>query len=41
MIVQRIEDGDAWRRSRAEARAWTWMELLLAWGATGGRPTTS
>ena len=23
MIVQRIEDGDAWRRSKAEARAWT------------------
>lgn len=34
MIVQRIEDGDAWRRSRSEGRAWTWMELLLAWGAT-------
>lgn len=34
MIVQRIEDGEAWRRSRAEARAWAWMELLLAAGAT-------
>ncbi len=35
MVVQRIEDGDAWRRSRAEARAWAWMEVLLAWGAAG------
>jgi AcrR family transcriptional regulator len=34
MIVQRIEDGEVWRRSRAEARAWAWMELLLAAGAT-------
>lgn len=34
MIVQRIEDGEGWRRSKAEARAWTWMELLLAWGAS-------
>jgi AcrR family transcriptional regulator len=38
LLLQRIEDADAWRREDAERRAFAMLELLLAAGATSIRP---
>lgn len=39
MLVQRLEDGETWRRSRAEQRALLWVDLLLGAFAPGPSPT--
>ncbi len=41
LLLQRIEDGEAWRREDAERRAFAMLELLLAAGPGSSRPAVS
>jgi AcrR family transcriptional regulator len=41
LLLQRIEDGDGWRREDAERRAFAMLELLLAAGPASTRPAVS
>ncbi len=38
LLLQRVEDGDAWRREDAERRAFAMLELLLAAAPGSSRP---
>ena len=38
LVLQRIEDGDGWRRDDAERRAFAMLELLLGSATATARP---
>jgi hypothetical protein len=38
LVLQRIEDGDRWRRADAERRAFAMLELLLGSASASSRP---
>ena len=41
LVLQRIEDGDGWRREDAERRAFAMLELLLGSASAAARPTVN